>query len=98
MRGSRVRSPTSSPLRWPPTPQSTSAKETGRIARARFPAPVSLYSLRQGSQSGGGILWGDIALRHAEHLEPHHKLADGSRAQQRRIEMRVEVPLGMRLA
>src|ERR1700722_10072862 len=40
----------------------------------------------------------DIPLWHPQHLKADHKLTDSRRAQQRRIEMRVEVPLRMRLA
>src|SRR5579863_9228917 len=37
----------------------------------------------------------DIALRRAQHLESDHEFANCSRAQQRRIEMRMEMPFGM---
>ena len=49
-------------------------------------------------QARGGIFRGHVTLRHAEHFEADHELAHGRRAQQRRIEVRVQVPLGVRLA
>ena len=42
-----------------------------------------------------GVFGGDVALGHAEHFEADHEFTDGSRAQQGRIEVGVEVPLGV---
>src|SRR5258708_890545 len=50
---------------------------------------------RQRSQFLGGKLGSDITLWRAEHFESNHELSHSRRAQQRRIEVRVEVPLWM---
>ena len=50
------------------------------------------------AQARGGVFRRHVALRRAEHLEADHELAHGRRPQQRRIEVRVQVPLVVRLA
>src|SRR5580693_5069895 len=52
--------------------------------------------LIQFAQAGGGTLRSGIALWFAEHLKAHHKFSDRGRSQQWWIEVRVEMPLGMR--
>jgi hypothetical protein len=42
-----------------------------------------------------GELRGDIPLRHGEHLITHHELLYGRGAQQRRVEMKMEMPFRM---
>src|SRR5579864_7746097 len=46
----------------------------------------------------GGNLGRDVALRRSQHFKSNHKFSDGGRAQQRRIEVRVKMPFGMRLS
>src|SRR5215472_3658963 len=46
----------------------------------------------------GSGLRRDVALRGAEQLKADHEFADGCGAQQRRIEVRVQLPLGMFVA
>ncbi len=53
---------------------------------------------RNGAQTFGGGFGGDIALGHGEHLVADHEFADGGRAQERRIEVGVQNPFGVRLA
>ena len=48
---------------------------------------------RQLAQSTCGLLGSQIALRLAEHLVADHELLDGGRAQQRRVEVGVELPV-----
>src|ERR1035437_10415217 len=52
---------------------------------------------RAGAQSLGRGLGGNVPLWHSQHLKAHHELAHRGRTQQRRIEVRVEVPLRMGL-
>src|ERR1039457_1884472 len=54
---------------------------------------LQIMGLRHGAQAGGGALGRDVPLRHAQHLKADHEFPDGRGAQQRRIVVRVEVPL-----
>src|SRR5262245_8338122 len=49
-------------------------------------------------QSFGGLLGGDVALGLGQQFEADHELAHGSRAQQRGVEVGVEMPLLVGLA
>ena len=54
--------------------------------------------LAQLAQALGGRFGGQVALRHGQHLKADHELAHRGRAQQRRVEMGVQVPLRMTAA
>jgi hypothetical protein len=58
----------------------------------RFP---SRLIFRARAQLSGRVFGSDIALRHAQHLKAHHEFSYRGRAKQRRIEVGVEMPLGM---
>ncbi len=53
--------------------------------------------LGQAAQALGGAFGRDVALRLGQQLVADHELAHRGRAQQRRVEVRVQVPLGVRL-
>src|ERR1017187_10013972 len=59
---------------------------------------VEIVFVGQGAEAGGGGFGGEVALGRAEHLEADHELADFGGAQQRRVEVRVEVHSLVRLA
>jgi len=50
---------------------------------------------REGTQAFRSALGSDIALRGSQHFEANHVLADRCRAQQRGIEVRMEMALWM---
>ena len=54
---------------------------------------ASVVLLRQGAQPGGGLLGGEVALGFGQELEADHELAHRRRAQERRVEVGVELPV-----
>src|SRR5690348_10722670 len=69
------------------------------VTHPGFPSVSRLkVLLRARPQPLGRALRRDVALRHAKHFKTHHELPYRGRAQQRRIIVRVKVPLRMLLA
>src|SRR6185503_5649382 len=68
-----------------------------RLAGADMGSMTASVRPYYAAQAFGGALRGDVALRLAEQLEADHELTDRRRAQQRRIEVGVQVQFRMRL-
>src|SRR5580692_6227844 len=59
---------------------------------------IEKMNVAQAPQMGRSALRGDIALGRSEHFVSHHEFLHGSRTQQRRKIVRVEMPLRMLLS
>ena len=88
------RMPMRKPSRVSGCPFNSSDEELNSFASLFFECVVSVA--HGDAQSLGCAFWRDVALRHSQHFKPDHKFSYGRRSQQRRIEMRMKVPIRVR--
>mgnify|MGYP000620958469 CR=1 FL=1 len=67
----------------------------GQRHRLGLDSGAGLGDLQGAGNGGGSLFGGDVALRRGKHLVSDHVLFYGRAAQQRRVKVRVQVPIGM---
>src|SRR5579863_3612049 len=92
-------------LHWPDGHRNPQTWNERMITESILPARLTFRRIAERTCSRGLIrnipqtarsgLWRDVALRSAQHFKADHKLPDRRRAQQRRIEVGVQMPLGV---
>src|ERR1700694_3511950 len=77
---------------------STGVRTYSTYETATFLPSLPIMDFAQGAQSLGSGFRSQVPLRRPQHLVSNHEFRDGCRAQQRRIIVRVNVPLRVGLA